>query len=352
MDFLLYFLVIVQYVAKLDDDALWRAIRNLVPEEDRPPKAKYSFRHATPEEADAICGFEHNAVAPLGLKAESEVTVIVAREVAELEPGVIYLGGGEVDLKLQVNAQQFAKATGAFVVKCSVPRVEALAPAPASASAPASAAAAAAAAAPASATGGDAPPASTSAPAPAASLNADLESAFGLVDLRVGLIIGAERHPESDKLLIEKIDVGDEGENAEPRQILSGIGKYYEPADIVGRRVVVVCNLKPQKLAGIPSAGMVMCAKSTATDALLLVEAPPDAQPGARIGLLGSSGTPGEPASAAQMKKKKILEKVLPDLAVDGSFRASLAGVPWVVVGDGDGAVCTADGIPLPALVA
>jgi methionyl-tRNA synthetase len=80
---------------------------------------------------------------------------------------------------------------------------------------------------------------------------------FAKVDLRVGEILTAERLPKSDKLLRFTIDVGE----AEPRQILAGIAQYYEPENLIGRKVVVVANLKPRKLRGYESQGMV-CAAS------------------------------------------------------------------------------------------
>jgi methionyl-tRNA synthetase/methionyl-tRNA synthetase C-terminal region/beta chain len=80
---------------------------------------------------------------------------------------------------------------------------------------------------------------------------------FIKVELRVGEILTAERVPKSDKLLRFTVDVGE----AEPRQILAGIAKYYEPEPLVGRKVVIVANLKPRKLFGYESQGMV-CAAS------------------------------------------------------------------------------------------
>ncbi|HZH34939.1 MAG TPA: methionine--tRNA ligase [Pyrinomonadaceae bacterium] len=80
---------------------------------------------------------------------------------------------------------------------------------------------------------------------------------FLKVELRVGEILSAERLPKSDKLLIFKIDLGE----PEPRQVLAGLAEYYEPEKLVGRKVVVVANLKPRKLRGFESQGMV-CAAS------------------------------------------------------------------------------------------
>ena len=79
---------------------------------------------------------------------------------------------------------------------------------------------------------------------------------FAKVDLRVGQVLSAERIPKADKLLLLKIDVAEE----QPRQVLAGIAQYYEPESLVGRKVVVVANLKPRKLRGFESQGMVVAA--------------------------------------------------------------------------------------------
>ena len=79
---------------------------------------------------------------------------------------------------------------------------------------------------------------------------------FAKVDLRVGQVISAERVPKADKLLLLKIDLGEE----KPRQILAGIAQYYEPEKLINRKVVIVANLKPRKLRGFESQGMVVAA--------------------------------------------------------------------------------------------
>ncbi|HKR02276.1 MAG TPA: methionine--tRNA ligase [Pyrinomonadaceae bacterium] len=79
---------------------------------------------------------------------------------------------------------------------------------------------------------------------------------FAKIDMRVGEILTAERVPKSDKLLRFTIDLGE----GEPRQILAGIAEYYEPEKMIGRKVAVVANLKPRKLRGFESQGMVLAA--------------------------------------------------------------------------------------------
>jgi len=77
---------------------------------------------------------------------------------------------------------------------------------------------------------------------------------FQTIDLRIGVILAAEKVPNSDKLVKLQVDVG------EVRQVVAGIAKFYQPEDLVGRRVMVVANLKPAKLMGIKSQGMVLAA--------------------------------------------------------------------------------------------
>lgn len=80
---------------------------------------------------------------------------------------------------------------------------------------------------------------------------------FIKVELRAGEILEAERVPKSDKLLRFMVDVGEE----KPRQILAGIAEHYEPEALIGKKIVVVANLKPRMLRGLESQGMV-CAAS------------------------------------------------------------------------------------------
>lgn len=97
---------------------------------------------------------------------------------------------------------------------------------------------------------------------------------FFKVDLRVGKILEAERVPKSDKLIKMKVDIG-----LEQRTIVGGIGKAYEPADLLNRLVVVVANLAPRKLMGIESHGMLLAASDNASKPYL-VAPPSDAMPG------------------------------------------------------------------------
>lgn len=90
---------------------------------------------------------------------------------------------------------------------------------------------------------------------------------FEKLDLVVGKIVEAKKHPKADKLLVFLVDIG-----TETRQIVSGIAKFYEPSSLVGKKVVVVKNLKPIVLRGVESFGMLLCASNEEALELLNVE--------------------------------------------------------------------------------
>ena len=78
---------------------------------------------------------------------------------------------------------------------------------------------------------------------------------FEKLDLRVGTILSAEKHPKADKLLVFQVKMG-----TETRQIVSGVAEHFKPEECVGQKVVVVANLKPRKLRGLESKGMILFA--------------------------------------------------------------------------------------------
>jgi len=102
---------------------------------------------------------------------------------------------------------------------------------------------------------------------------------FLKVDLRVGEIKVAERISDADKLLRFEIDLGE----AEPRQILAGLAEHYEPETLVGRKVVVVANLKPRKMRGLESQGMICAASLSEEDTPAIATFLEDVKVGARL---------------------------------------------------------------------
>ena len=78
---------------------------------------------------------------------------------------------------------------------------------------------------------------------------------FDKIDFRVGVIEKAEKHPKADKLLVFRIKMG-----TEHRQVISGVAKDFTPEEMVGKKVIVVANLKPRQLRGMESKGMLLFA--------------------------------------------------------------------------------------------
>ena len=81
---------------------------------------------------------------------------------------------------------------------------------------------------------------------------------FDKIKLRTAKIVKCEDHPKADKLLVLTLDLGDE-----TRQVVSGIKEFYTPEDLIGKKVVAVVNLKPVKLRGIESKGMILAAEDS-----------------------------------------------------------------------------------------
>ena len=104
-------------------------------------------------------------------------------------------------------------------------------------------------------------------PAPAADGESSIDD-FAKIDLRVATVVAAERVPKTDKLIKLQVKIGDE-----ERTIVSGIAQHYEPENLIGKNVIVIANLKPAKLRGIESRGMVLAA-SDGEGNLVLADAP------------------------------------------------------------------------------
>ncbi|CAN7992149.1 unnamed protein product [Ixodes hexagonus] len=141
------------------------------------------------------------------------------------------------------------------------------------------------------------------------------------LDLRVGRILTAHKHPDADSLYVEQVDVGEE----KPRTVVSGLVRFVPLEQMQNRMAVLMCNLKPAKMRGVTSEAMVMCASTP--DNVEILKPPQDAVPGDRVTCVEFPGTP----DAQLNPKKKIFEQVAPDLRTDGEKRATYKGCPWVV---------------------
>jgi methionyl-tRNA synthetase len=114
------------------------------------------------------------------------------------------------------------------------------------------------------------PPVPAAAPAaPAAPVLATIDD-FKKLAFKVGKITAAADHPNADKLLVLTVDIGE----AQPRQIVAGIKSSYQAADLIGKHVVVVANLKPATLRGVESQGMVLAASDASSIILVSPERP------------------------------------------------------------------------------
>ena len=99
---------------------------------------------------------------------------------------------------------------------------------------------------------------------------------FVKVQLKVAKILTAERVSKSEKLIKLQVDLG-----GEQRQIVAGIGKKYEPDQLLGKKIVIVANLKPAKLMGIESQGMVLAAGDKEVGGLVTILE--EVEPGTKV---------------------------------------------------------------------
>ncbi|XP_027693111.1 aminoacyl tRNA synthase complex-interacting multifunctional protein 1 [Vombatus ursinus] len=150
-----------------------------------------------------------------------------------------------------------------------------------------------------------------------------------LLDLRIGCIIAAKKHPDADSLYVEEVDVGEKV----PRTVVSGLVKYIPLDQIQNRMVILLCNLKPAKMRGVVSQAMLMCASSP--EKVEILDPPSGSVPGDRITFEGFSGEPEKELNP----KKKIWEQIQPDLLTNDQCVATYKGVPFEVKGKG---VCKA----------
>eukprot|EP01060_Flectonema_neradi_P027060 TRINITY_DN366_c0_g3_i1.p1 TRINITY_DN366_c0_g3~~TRINITY_DN366_c0_g3_i1.p1 ORF type:complete len:798 (+),score=208.41 TRINITY_DN366_c0_g3_i1:46-2439(+) len=115
--------------------------------------------------------------------------------------------------------------------------------------------------------------------------------------IRVGKIVSIENHPDADSLFVEKIDLGDK----EPRTIVSGLRNYYKAEELNGRKVAVLCNLKPAAMRGVESCGMVLCASDKEKTQVKVLDVPEAAPIGEQIKFNEYPGTPLD-----ELPKKKV----------------------------------------------
>jgi len=146
------------------------------------------------------------------------------------------------------------------------------------------------------------------------------------LDMRIGKIVEVEKHPDADALYVEKVDVGEE----KPRTIVSGLVKHVPIEEMQGRIAVFLLNLKPAKMRGVMSEGMIMCANTPEKVEILVP--PAGAQIGDKISFDGFEGQPDLPF---MNPKKKIFEAVQPEFLVNGEGVATYKGSFFKIEGKG-----------------
>ncbi|XP_009619836.1 probable methionine--tRNA ligase [Nicotiana tomentosiformis] len=147
------------------------------------------------------------------------------------------------------------------------------------------------------------------------------EVSISRLDIRVGLITKAQKHPNADSLYVEEIDVGE----ALPRTVVSGLVNFIPLEDMQNRKVCVLCNLKPVSMRGIKSLAMVLAASNSDHTKVELVEPPKDAAIGERVTFPGFDGKPDDVLN----NKKKVWETVQLDLHTNMELVACYKDLPF-----------------------
>jgi len=101
---------------------------------------------------------------------------------------------------------------------------------------------------------------------------------FVKLDMRIARVVEAQEHPNADKLLVLQIDLG-----TERRQLVAGLKGYYEPADLVGKLIVVVSNLAPRMMRGMESQGMLLAASTEDHTQVVLLSPMSEIAPGSGV---------------------------------------------------------------------
>ncbi|RKP05614.1 hypothetical protein THASP1DRAFT_19595, partial [Thamnocephalis sphaerospora] len=144
------------------------------------------------------------------------------------------------------------------------------------------------------------------------------------LDLRVARVLAVQRHAEADSLYVEQVDVGDAEEAMQGgRVIVSGLVPYMTAAELEGRLVVIVKNMKPAKLRGVISRGMLLCAERDGKVELL--DPPAASEPGERVFAYGFDEGRPDPILNP---KKKVWDRVAPFLRTDTNGVATYRGEP------------------------
>lgn len=141
------------------------------------------------------------------------------------------------------------------------------------------------------------------------------------LNMRIGKIVNVKKHPDADSLYVEEVDVGE----PKTRTIVSGLVQHVPLEQMQDRIGVFLLNLKPAKMRGILSEGMIMCGSSP--EKVEIIDPPSGAAIGDRVVVDGYPGGPDEQLNP----KKKVWEQIQPDLRINDKGVATYKGTPWNV---------------------
>ncbi len=156
-------------------------------------------------------------------------------------------------------------------------------------------------------------------PAPPA---ADAPLDASRLEVRVGKVLTVERHPDAEHLFVETIDLG---EPSGPRTVVSGLVKFMRSEDLLGARVLCLCNLKPATMRGVVSQAMVLAGSDAGHTRVELVMPPEGAPVGELVTFPGFPGKPDEQLNP----KKKIWEAIQPELRTSAELVALYRDAPF-----------------------
>lgn len=288
-----HYLVVVQYATTLSENKLRDALAKLAGKS----KSSFHLRFATPEANARLSGYEPGGVTPFGM-LERRVPVVLAEAASRAPGGIIWMGGGHRDLKLGCAVKEFVRRFEPIVVDASEPRDSQF-----------------------------------SKDVVLKTYDDDDDTAASRLALVVGRIVDVWVHPKSDKLFCERVDCGPTfGSN---RHIASGLRRHVTDTDLRGRSCLVCANLKTLNIAGFESQGMLLCATQQDPPKVVLVDPPPDAQPGDRVAL---PGLPNPCASVKECDKLKLFAKAQSHFAIRDSV-VYYKNWPFLIPGRG---LCTA----------
>lgn len=145
------------------------------------------------------------------------------------------------------------------------------------------------------------------------------------LNMRIGKIVNVKKHPDADSLYVEEVDVA-EGKN---RTIVSGLVKHIPIEQMQDRLAVFLLNLKPAKMRGVLSEGMIMCASTP--EKVEIIVPPQGVTVGDRVFVKEYPGSPDDLLNP----KKKIWEQIQPDLNVNSEGFATYKGALWIVENKG-----------------